>query len=200
MNQLRLGGRPLWPVALLFVLLAAAVAFVLVLRSGDSGSDHGRQLALYGARARATAEKAGETEAGARKGPEEGEVPGRGREAGKKGEAEREREAAERESEAADASKDGDARKAAPEVKGGKGGEGSRHGDRTPWGEQVGNRAYPRSFVDDRIAKRVQRSLRPHPREVLGAQLPFPGRLPQRGRGGAGQLELDRPRDAERLR
>src|SRR3954447_15651731 len=86
MNEHRLGGRPLWPIALLLVLLAAAVALVGVLATGSSGGDHGRQLALYGAGARAAAEKAGESEAGARKGAEEGEVPGRGRDAGEKGE------------------------------------------------------------------------------------------------------------------
>src|SRR3954452_11829177 len=98
--------------------LTAAIALAIVLRS-EPGSDHGRQLALYGAKAR----HAAKSEGGSRHGAEESESAG-GEEA------------------------DRDAKKAAPEIKGGKGGEADRHGARTPWGEQVGNRAYPRSYVD----------------------------------------------------
>jgi hypothetical protein len=106
--------------------LIAAIALAIVLRS-EPGSDHGRQLALYGAMAR----HAVKSEGGSRHGAEESESAG---------------------------GEDRDAKKAAPEIKGGKGGEADRHGARTPWGEQVGNRAYPRSYVDDRIATRVRRA------------------------------------------
>ena len=49
-------------------------------------------------------------------------------------------------------------REATAEIAGEKGGEGERHGARTPWAEQVANRAYPRGYVDDRIARRVERA------------------------------------------
>jgi hypothetical protein len=136
MRAIRLGRlQPLWLLATVVFLVAAVVAIVLATRS--SGADHGRALALYGLHHREGAEKQGETEAGSRKGAEEGEVAGRGRE----------REEGER-----------DVREAAAEIDGEKGGEGERHGARTPWAEQVANRAYPRNYVDDRIARRVHRA------------------------------------------
>src|SRR4051794_10626625 len=126
------GGETMHRAVVGALALIAAIALVIVLRS-ESGSDHGRQLALYGAKAR----HAAKSEGGSRHGAEESESAG---------------------GEEAEAGEDGDAKRAAPEIKGGRGGEADRHGARTPWGEQVGNRAYPRSYVDDRIAARVRRA------------------------------------------
>ena len=80
MNRVRIGGRPAWPLALLVLLIAAAFAIVLMLRSDGARSDHGRALALYGAAARAANAKGGESEGGARHGAEETD---RGEPAGK---------------------------------------------------------------------------------------------------------------------
>jgi len=118
--------RPRLALLGLAVLLVLIGGLVLVLQARD-GSDHGRQLALFGLRAREAKEKQkGESEGGSRHGPEEREV----------GESAEERE---REGES-----DRDVKESAASVNGHEGGEGDRHGARTPWGEQVGNRAVVR--------------------------------------------------------
>jgi len=51
-----------------------------------------------------------------------------------------------------------DVRETAARIGGRAGAEGERVGPRTPWGEQVANRAYPRGYVDDRRARDVRRA------------------------------------------
>src|SRR5215217_4401546 len=60
------------------------------------------------------------------------------------------------ESEAREAS--GDVKEAAAKIGDDEGGEAERHGARTPWTEQVANRAFPRNYVDDRRARKVERA------------------------------------------
>jgi hypothetical protein len=114
-------------------LVILAIGLVLVIRARSDDGDHGAALALYGLHQRqGKARQKGENEGGSRHGGGEREV-------GEAGEAaEREREAEET-----------NPKEAAAVVEGRKGGEGDRHGAKTPWAEQVGNRAYPRSYVDD---------------------------------------------------
>src|SRR5215212_1110293 len=50
------------------------------------------------------------------------------------------------------------AREGAATVEGREGGEGDRRGEKSPWAEQVANRAYPRGYVDDRLARAEQRA------------------------------------------
>jgi hypothetical protein len=145
--------RVLW--LLLAALAVLIVAVVLVLRARD-GDDHGSKLALYGFHAREAREKQkGESEGGSRHGPEE-------REAGESAEEkEREGESGEDADKGEDA--DRDVKESAAVIKGHDGGEGDRHGARTPWGEQVGNRAYPRGYVDDERVRTERRAFRNTP-------------------------------------
>src|SRR5215207_4954539 len=137
MGANRLGRmQPWWLLAAVAIVIAAAAAIFFLIRSDE---DHGRELALYGLHHREATEKAGETEAGARHGGEESE-------AGEEGE----------ESEAREAS--GDVKEAAAKIGDDEGGEAERHGARTPWTEQVANRAFPRNYVDDRRARKVERA------------------------------------------
>jgi hypothetical protein len=140
MHRARLGGRPLWPLGLLLLAIAAALA-VLIATKGPDYSEHGRQLALMGRQLRDAREHQGGTEAGSRHG-------GEGGEAGKEGERDREK------------------REGAATVEGHKGGEGDRHGGHTPWAEQVANRAYPRSYVDDRRARAEQQAFHRVPQKA----------------------------------
>src|SRR3954471_14241938 len=135
-----LARRPqrVWLVLLGFVVLVIAVAAVAVILGARSspGGDHGERLALYRVHQRQTHETSGkrESEAGQRKG---GEAFGREEEGGKAD---------------PDAGSQPSTREAAGIVEGREGGEGERHGANTPWAEQVANRAYPRSYVDDHRA------------------------------------------------
>src|SRR3954471_2736936 len=147
MDLLRGRPRQLW---LLVGALAVLVAIALVLMARHStGSDHGAQLARYGLAQREARDKAGkvESEAGQRKG---GESFGREED---QGEAKHE-----------DEGEDRSTREGAGVVEGRKGGEGERHGARTPWGEQVANRAFPRAYVDDRRALLGRRAFDRAPR------------------------------------
>jgi PKD domain-containing protein len=140
-----LRGRPqrLWLLLGLLAVLVAVGAVVALIVGGSAGNDHGRALALYGLQQRQTREKSGEaeSEAGQRRG---GESFGREEEEGEGGASE--------EGDGGEGLGDRSTREAAGVVEGRKGGEGERHGARTPWGEQVANRAYPRSYVDDKRA------------------------------------------------
>src|SRR6185295_2396304 len=109
----------------------------------SAGSDHGRRLALYGVQQREQ-HRTVESEAGQRKG---GESFGRDEE-GERGEE----------------GEQPSTREAAGVVAGRKGGEGERHGARTPWAEQVANRAFPRTYVDDRRALAGRQAFRRVPR------------------------------------
>src|SRR4051794_19353753 len=68
----------------------------------------------------------------------------------------------------------------AVEIEGREGGEGDREenegegGAKTPWGEQVANRAYPRSYVDDRRGVRERRAVDrlPSPAPRSGGRTP----------------------------
>jgi hypothetical protein len=130
MGALLRGPRRFWVAAGALLLLLVVVVLVVAMRAQSDGSDHGRQLALFGQQLRESKEKTGkvETEAGSHKG---GESFGREAEAD---------------------SEQPSTHETAGVVAGRKGGEGERHGARTPWGEQVANRAFPRSYVDDRRA------------------------------------------------
>jgi PKD domain len=138
-----LRGRPqrVWLLLGVFVVLVAVVVVVALTAGGSASSDHGRQLALYGLAQRQDREASGEveTEAGQRRGAESFG---------------REDEEAERDEGIGEHS----TREAAGIVEGREGGEGARHGARTPWGEQVANRAFPRSYVDDQRALAGRRS------------------------------------------
>jgi PKD domain len=135
--------RP-WLLWLLLLGLAVlAVGLVAVMRARADHGGHGEALAKYGFRMRQEkAKESGESEGGSRHGAEEREVGESG------GEAEREKKG----------EKQRNPHEAAATILGHEGGEGSRHGARTPWGEQVGNRAYPRSYVDDRLAVKSRRA------------------------------------------
>ena len=143
-----LRSRPwlLWLLLLGLVVMSLGVVAVVRAR-GDRGG-HGAALAKYGFRQRQEkAKEGGESEGGSRHGAEEREV----------GESE---EQAEREH-GEEGDKEGEKRdphEAAATILGREGGEGDRHGANTPWGEQVGNRAYPRSYVDDRLAVKSRRA------------------------------------------
>jgi hypothetical protein len=136
----------LW-LLLLGLVIVSVGAVALVRARGDRGG-HGAALAKYGFRQRQEkAKERGESEGGSRHGAEEREV-GESKE-----EAEREHgEAGDKQGEKRDP------HEAAATILGHKGGEGDRHGANTPWGEQVGNRAYPRSYVDDRLAIKTRRA------------------------------------------
>ena len=132
MSRFRLTGpRPLWPLAALVVVLAAGIIVAVSARSG--ADDHGEQLALWGMRHGEAAEEAEEAEGG-----EEHESEAGARRGGE--------------------SLAKEAREAAARVQDREGGEGERTGINTPWGEQVANRAFPRSYVDDRRAREVRRA------------------------------------------
>ena len=136
---------------LLWLLLAAlavlSIGVVAAFRPRSDRGGHGAELAMYGLRHREEkAKESGESEGGSRHGAEEREVGEAGEEDGE------EREGAESEE------GEREPREAAAVVEGREGGEGERHGARTPWSEQVSNRAYPRSYVDDRRAREGRRA------------------------------------------
>ena len=138
----------------LWVLLAglavALVGLVAVVRRRSDDGDHGAALAMYGLHQReGKAKQKGESEGGSRHGPEESEVGERGEEEEREREAEAAREAE---------SEGRNPKETAATVEGREGGEGERHGARTPWSEQVSNRAFPRSYVDDRRARAGRRA------------------------------------------
>src|SRR3954452_13887566 len=164
-----------WFVLMAFVLLVVAIAALtaILLSRSSPGSVHGERLALYGFHQRQALAKHGEreSEAGQRKG---GEAFGREEEEGEGGEE-------------ADRDAQPSTREAAGVVEGRKGGEGERHGARTPWAEQVANRAYPRNYVDDRRALAGRRAFDRAPsvatrsafrtqREFQAARTATPGR------------------------
>ncbi|MEA2313054.1 MAG: hypothetical protein QOE28_3022, partial [Solirubrobacteraceae bacterium] len=130
------------PVALALagLVLAAAIAVAIVLITRDHGMSQGEALARYGLAHRDKGKYAAD-EAGSRHGGESAAA-----ESGAGGEG------------------DTDKREAAARIKGRDGGEASRHGGSTPWAEQVANRAYPRSYVDDRLARREARAFKRIPK------------------------------------
>jgi hypothetical protein len=130
----------LWIV--LIGLAALSFGVVAVIRARADRGGHGAALARYGLRQRQEKKEAREGEGGSRHGAEEHEV------GETEAEAERER----------DEGEDRSPREAAAEIGGNEGGEGDRHGAKTPWGEQVSNRAYPRNYVDDRLARAERRA------------------------------------------
>src|SRR3954452_3180498 len=145
--------RP-WLLWLLVLGLAVlTVGVVAVVRARADRGGHGAALAKYGFRQRQEkAKESGESEGGSRHGAEEREVGESGEEA--------KREPGE---EGGGGSEKRDPHEAAATILGREGGEGDRHGANTPWGEQVGNRAYPRTYVDDRRARSERRAFRATP-------------------------------------
>src|SRR5690349_20886195 len=125
MGALLRGPRRFWIAAGALLLLLGVVVLVLAMRGQAAGSDHGKKLALYGLQQREQTEKHGkvESEAGQRKG---GESFGR--------------EEADNPAQEGDSGDQPSPRETAGVVAGRKGGEGERHGARTPWAEQVANR------------------------------------------------------------
>src|SRR3954470_17759823 len=118
MNRRVFDGRvPVSYLVAAALAVAGCVAIVLLLGGPDYAA-HGRKLALAGKALHDAREKGGETEAGSRHGGEGGEEHAR-----EEGEGAR------------------DKREAAATIEGRKGGEGERRGERSPWAEQVANRA-----------------------------------------------------------
>ena len=154
----------LWLLVLGLAVLTVGVVAVVRAR-GDRGG-HGAALAKYGFRQRQEkAKESGESEGGARHGAEEREVGESGEEA--------EREHGEK---GADEGEKRDPHEAAATILGREGGEGDRHGANTPWGEQVGNRAYPRSYVDDRLAVKSRRAFERMPTSAPRSSFKTPRR------------------------
>jgi hypothetical protein len=149
------------PKPVLFLLAAAGLlllAALIFLAVRGSGMSQGEALARYGFQARQKHARTPVGEAGSRHGGEGGAG-----EAAREASGGKDPDAASKDPDAAAKAADGDTRKAAARIKGRNGGEASRHGGNTPWAEQVANRALPRGYVDDRLARREAKAFRALP-------------------------------------
>ena len=135
------------------VVLAALIAIAVVLVARDSRMSQGEALARYGFAHRSKGKYVAD-EAGSRHGGE-----GAGEAATEK-----------------DKGESSDKRRAVARIKGRDGGEGSRHGGKTPWAEAVANRAYPRSYVDDRLARKEARAFKGIPQKAPRSSFPSSSR------------------------